>query len=263
MSFHSVFQNVDKNNYNLKIAMKMNNESEDLDPMLDEIRKELVSIIEDHPNAEGFEIINATNDNKQTPKHDKSERRRQRYNPSRGDASNNGLLHDNRFNNIDDDLNNMCVNLMRSYELFQNVGGRFESFNFNGLLDRIKDLNLSGNTNEAFKATVDDLKRTFDEDYKANRLNEMTKTASSKFNKHAGEFADIPEVGEFFRACSHLERGLEQLKKQRTEVNELTKRMTWAINTSYNRIDEIQKGLKEKNQSLQAAEGDDKKRNLK
>uniref|UniRef100_A0A1B0FIS7 Uncharacterized protein n=1 Tax=Glossina morsitans morsitans TaxID=37546 RepID=A0A1B0FIS7_GLOMM len=243
----------------------MNTESEDLDPMLDEIRKELVSIIEDNPNAEGVEIANATKDNNtKTPKHDKSERKRQRYFPSRSDSSNNGLFQDNSFNNIDDDLNNMCVNLMRSYELFQNVGGRFESFNFNGLLDRIKDLNLSGNTDEALKATVDDLRRTFDEDYKTNRLNEMTKTASSKFNKHAGEFADIPEVGEFFRACSHLERGLEQLKKQRTEVNELTKRMTWAINTSYDRIDEIQKGLKEQNQSLQqAAEGDDKKRNVK
>uniref|UniRef100_A0A1A9UFQ1 Uncharacterized protein n=1 Tax=Glossina austeni TaxID=7395 RepID=A0A1A9UFQ1_GLOAU len=241
----------------------MNTESEDLDPMLNEIRKELVSIIEDHPNAEGVEIKNATKDDKKTPKHDKSEPRRQRHYPLRSDSSNNGLFQDNNFNNIDDDLNKMCVNLTQSYELFQNVGGRFESFNFNGLLDRIKDLNLSGNTDEALKATVDDLRRTFDEDYKANRLNEMTKTASSKFNKHAGEFADIPEVGEFFRACSHLERGLEQLKKQRTEVNELTKRMTRAINTSYDRIDEIQKGLKEKNQSLPAAEGDDKRRNVK
>uniref|UniRef100_A0A1A9WS41 Uncharacterized protein n=1 Tax=Glossina brevipalpis TaxID=37001 RepID=A0A1A9WS41_9MUSC len=236
----------------------MNNESEDLDPMLNEIRKELVSIIEDNPNAENFELANAMRD-KNTPTYNKSERRRQRYYSSQNNSSNIGPFPDNRFNNIDDDLNNMCLDLMRSYELFQNVGGRFESFNFSGLSDRIKDLNLSGSTNEALKATVDDLRRTFDEDYKRNRSNEMTQSATSKFNKHAGEFADIPEVGEFFRACSHLERGLEQLKKQRTDVNDLTKRMTSAINISYGRIDEIQKKLKEKNQSPQAAAGNNDK----
>lgn len=135
-------------------------------------------------------------------------------------------------------------NLNESYELFQTIGERFENINFGCLKSRIKDLHLTDKTNENIKNIVRDLKNSFDQKYLDNRLVDLTKEVGTKFRRHPGEFGDIPELSEFFKACTQLQHGLEKLKTQRNEVQDITKRMGHLIEMSYDRISEIQKNVK-------------------
>ena len=144
---------------------------------------------------------------------------------------------------LDDDVQKMKVELMKSYEMFQKIGEKLETINFGSLKTRIRDLHLSNANSEAGKMTANELESIFNSSVSEKNLGKLTTDMAQKFRKHPGEFGDIPEVSEFFKACTQLEHGLEQTKRQRIEANDLEKRMMWASENSYKRIDEIRSSL--------------------
>lgn len=139
---------------------------------------------------------------------------------------------------MDEDLQKMQMELGKSYELFQTIGGKLESINFSGLKTRIRDLHLNNN-NDLDKITTKQLKESFESSYLQNHLKKITTDVSDDFRRHPGEFGDIPELSTFFQACSQLEHGLDSLKKQRKRSSELEKRLCWATEIAYNRMQEI------------------------
>ncbi|KAH8318654.1 hypothetical protein KR074_000423 [Drosophila pseudoananassae] len=144
---------------------------------------------------------------------------------------------------IDDDLQKMQLELKKSYELFQGIGEKFESVNFTGLKNRIRDLHLNDSNNEMGKMTTMELQKMFDTRFQQNRLDKLTSDATEGFRRHPGEFGDIPELSTFFQACSQLERGLDTLRQQRQRNSELEKRMCWATEIAYDRMDEIRSAV--------------------
>lgn len=152
------------------------------------------------------------------------------------------------YRNIDADVQKMRANLDESYELFQKVANRLENISFGDLLNRIKDLSLISNNNsdQDTKMGIETLRASFDESFQQNKIEELTRNVKSVFTKHPGEFADIPELSEYYSACSQLERGLEFLKRQRSNVLELSDRMTNATQASFHRMEEIQQLLGER-----------------
>ncbi|KAH8330615.1 hypothetical protein KR067_005696 [Drosophila pandora] len=144
---------------------------------------------------------------------------------------------------IDDDLQKMQLELKKSYELFQGIGEKFESVNFTGLKNRIRDLHLNDTNNEMGKMTTMELQKMFDTRFSQNRLDKLTKDATEGFRRHPGEFGDIPELSTFFQACTQLERGLDTLRQQRQRNSELEKRMCWATEIAYDRMDEIRSAV--------------------
>lgn len=144
---------------------------------------------------------------------------------------------------IDDDLQKMQLELKKSYELFQGIGEKFESVNFTGLKNRIRDLHLNDTNNEMGKMTTMELQKMFDTRFSQNRLDKLTTDATEGFRRHPGEFGDIPELSTFFQACTQLERGLDTLRQQRQRNSELEKRMCWATEIAYDRMDEIRSAV--------------------
>ncbi|XP_075147218.1 uncharacterized protein LOC142221383 [Haematobia irritans] len=222
------------------------------DFLLESIRKELVSIIEEgdsnvkennisirkgipestcgrKSNADRSNSISTTNSNSLE---------------SHGELSPSyEIVHQREYSStaIDEDFQRMNLNLKNSYELFQSIGGHLENINFCSLKSRIKDLNLNDKTNESLKQIAKDLKNTFDQKFIDNRVNDLTKEVGIKFRKHPGEFGDIPELSEFFRACTQLQHGLETLKRHRNEIQDITRRVTHVVEKSCDRSKEIQK----------------------
>ncbi|XP_017031167.1 uncharacterized protein [Drosophila kikkawai] len=153
------------------------------------------------------------------------------------------FLESQAAKSIDDDLQKMQVELKQSYELFQGIGEKFESVNFSGLKTRIRDLHLNDNNNELGKVTTHELKTMFDTRFQQNRLDKLTSDATQGFSRHPGEFGDIPELSTFFKACTQLERGLDALRQQRRRNSELEKRLCWATEIAYDRMDEIRNAM--------------------
>ncbi|XP_039495531.1 uncharacterized protein LOC120454368 [Drosophila santomea] len=144
---------------------------------------------------------------------------------------------------IDDDVRKMQLELKQSYELFQGIGEKLESVSFTGLKDRIRDLHLNDSNNELGKATTQELQKMFDQRFLQNRLDKLTTDATQGFRRHPGEFGDIPELSTFFQACTQLERGLDALRQQRRRNSELEKRLCWATEIAYDRMDEIRNSV--------------------
>ncbi|KAH8273084.1 hypothetical protein KR018_000238 [Drosophila ironensis] len=144
---------------------------------------------------------------------------------------------------IDDDLQKMQLELKQSYELFQGIGEKFDSVNFTGLKNRIRDLHLSDSNNEMGKLTTQELQTMFNTRFAQNRLDKLTADASQGFRRHPGEFGDIPELSTFFQACAQLEHGLGALRQQRQRNSELEKRLCWATEIAYDRMDEIRSAV--------------------
>ncbi|KAH8383435.1 hypothetical protein KR009_008604 [Drosophila setifemur] len=140
---------------------------------------------------------------------------------------------------IDDDLQKMKLELKQSYELFQGIGEKFESVNFTGLKNRIRDLHLTESNSEMGKMTTMELQKMFDTRFTQNRLDKLTTDATQGFRRHPGEFGDIPELSTFFQACTQLEHGLDALRHQRQRNSDLEKRLCWATEIAYDRMDEI------------------------
>lgn len=140
---------------------------------------------------------------------------------------------------IDTDLQKMRYDLQQSYELFQTMGERFQAINFSSLKNRIKDMNLSKQDRTA--KLKDEMRDVLEKHYNNNTLNSLTAEMGAKFQSHPGEFGNIPELSEFFQTCSQLQHGLEQLKRQRHSVSEMTKRLSNATEASYERVDHIHK----------------------
>lgn len=138
---------------------------------------------------------------------------------------------------IDTDLQKMRYDLQQSYELFQTMGERFQAINFSSLRNRIKDMNLSKQDRTA--KLREEMRDALEKHYNNNTLNFLTTEMGAKFQKHPGEFGNIPELSEFFQTCSQLQHGLEKLKRQRNNVSEMTKRLSNATEASYARIDHI------------------------
>ncbi|XP_055903696.1 uncharacterized protein LOC129939633 [Eupeodes corollae] len=137
---------------------------------------------------------------------------------------------------IDENIQKMRLELKKCSQLFESAGEAFESINFNGLKHRIRDLHLSAN-----HAEIETVMQEKEVDQK---LSKLTEIMGHKFRQHPGEFGDIPELSNFFKACSQLQHGLDQLKHQRFEMDGLGKQITSATNASRLRIEEIQKTLK-------------------
>ncbi|XP_017039942.1 uncharacterized protein LOC108087193 [Drosophila ficusphila] len=144
---------------------------------------------------------------------------------------------------IDDDVQKMQLELKQSYELFQGIGEKFESVNFTGLQNRIRDLHLNDSNNEIGKATTQELQKMFDQRFLQNRLDKLSTDATEGFRRHPGEFGDIPELSTFFQACTQLEHGLDALRQQRRRNSELEKRLCWATEIAYDRMDEIRNSV--------------------
>lgn len=141
------------------------------------------------------------------------------------------------------DLQDMQIELGKSYELFQKISHKFESIDFGNLHKRIENLHLSESSNDLNKAATDQLKGMFESSFLKNRLGKLTTEVSDGFRRHPGEFGDIPELSNFFQACAQLEHGLETLKKQRKRSRELEDRVNWATEIAYNRMEEIRNSL--------------------
>lgn len=144
---------------------------------------------------------------------------------------------------MDEDLQQMQIELGKSYDLFQKISTKFESIDFGTLHKRIENLHLTESSNDLSKAATDQLKQMFDTSFLKNRLGKLTTEVRDGFRRHPGEFADIPELSNFFQACSQLEHGLETLKKQRKRSNELEDRISLATEMAYNRMEEIRNSL--------------------
>ncbi|XP_016951605.1 uncharacterized protein LOC108025584 [Drosophila biarmipes] len=144
---------------------------------------------------------------------------------------------------LDDDVQKMQLELKKSYELFQGIGEKFESVNFTGLKNRIRDLHLNESNNDLGKATTAELQKMFDQRFLQNRLDKLTTDATMGFRRHPGEFGDIPELSTFFQACTQLERGLDALRQQRRRNSDLEKRLCWATEIAYDRMDEIRNAM--------------------
>ncbi|XP_068152182.1 uncharacterized protein [Drosophila tropicalis] len=144
---------------------------------------------------------------------------------------------------IDDEMQKMQLELKQSYELFQGISEKFESISFGGLKNRIRDLHLNNSNNEIGKMTTMELQKVFETRYLQNRLDKLTSDVSQGFRRHPGEFGDIPELSRFLQACTQLERGLGALKKQRRRSSDLGKRLCWATEIAYDRVDEIRNAV--------------------
>ena len=143
--------------------------------------------------------------------------------------------------NMDDDIQKMYSSLEESSKFFRNIGERFENINFSRLKSNIKDLHLNERSNsDVIKVVVDDLKNSFDEKFKQNRLEDLTKEVTTKFREHPGEFGNIPELSEFFKTCAQLQQGLEKLQKIKDNCQNLERRMFRAAEASYDRVSDIQ-----------------------
>lgn len=154
-----------------------------------------------------------------------------------------GFFESPAVKNIDNDLQKMQLELKNSYDLFQGIGEKFEAIDFRGLKTRIRDLHLNNLENDKAKATTTELQKMFENCYNQNRLDKLTSEAGQAFRRHPGEFGDIPELSNFFQACSQLEQSLETLKQQRRRSNELEKRMCWATEIAYDRMAEIRNSV--------------------
>ncbi|XP_030371575.1 uncharacterized protein LOC115621887, partial [Scaptodrosophila lebanonensis] len=150
---------------------------------------------------------------------------------------------------IDEELQKMQVELKQSYELFQGIGEKFESINFNGLRKRIRDLHLNNMSNDMGKVTTLELQKIFETRYMQNRLDKLTTDVRDGLRRHPGEFGDIPELSTFFQACTQLEHGLDTLKQQRKRSSDLEKRLCWATEIAYDRMDEIRNAVGSKPES--------------
>lgn len=159
------------------------------------------------------------------------------------------ILDSINISTIDNDIQKLQCSLDESCKLFQSIGESFENINVACLKNRIKDLHLNERSSDAIKIIVNDLKHSFDKKYMENRLNDLTKEISSKFRNHPGEFGDIPEISEFFRACTKLEQGLGNLRKQKDDCMFLQNRMTRIAEASYERVKDIQQKIIEKEDS--------------
>ncbi|XP_033166966.1 uncharacterized protein LOC117145428 [Drosophila mauritiana] len=153
------------------------------------------------------------------------------------------FLESHAAKSIDDDVRKMQLELKQSYELFQGIGEKLESVSFTGLKDRIRDLHLNESNNELGKATTAELQMMFDQRFLQNRLDKLSTDATQGFRRHPGEFGDIPELSTFFQACTQLERGLDALRQQRRRNSELEKRLCWATEIAYDRMDEIRNAV--------------------
>ncbi|XP_037824309.1 uncharacterized protein LOC119612571 [Lucilia sericata] len=237
----------------------MENEEDTTNTLLEAIRNELISIID-----EGSE--NNSPDSKIEPNNEelidiKSPNTSEICTPSTTSCRNNSsatkaitstrsaILDNTNIGSINGDIQKMQYDLDECCKLFQNIGGRFESINFGCLKNRIKDLHLNERSSDSLKTIVDDLKHSFDEKYMENRLNELTKEVTTKFRNHPGEFGDIPEISEFFRTCTKLEQGLEKLRRQRDDCMFLQKRMARVAEASYERVNDIQQQIIQEGES--------------
>ncbi|XP_067629300.1 uncharacterized protein [Eurosta solidaginis] len=146
---------------------------------------------------------------------------------------------------IDTDLQNMRHDLQQSYELFQKMSEKFQAIDFSSLKSRIREINL-GKKESNIKLN-DEIKNALQKHYNDKTLSKLTIEMGEKFSQHPGEFGNIPELSEFFKTCSQLQHGLEQLKRQRQSMDDLTKRLSHAAETSYARINEIQNAMYAKN----------------
>ncbi|XP_017846670.1 uncharacterized protein LOC108602880 [Drosophila busckii] len=144
---------------------------------------------------------------------------------------------------MDEDLQKMQLELKKSYELFQGIGEKLEAISFGGLKTRIRDLHLNSMANDLGKVTTMELQKLFESSYLHNRLDKLTADVSHDFRRHPGEFGDIPELSTFFQACSQLEHGLETLKQQRKSSSDLEKRLCWATEIAYDRMEEIRNAV--------------------
>ncbi|XP_036324471.1 uncharacterized protein LOC118737810 [Rhagoletis pomonella] len=142
---------------------------------------------------------------------------------------------------IDTDLQNMRCDLQQSYELFLTMGERFQAINFSSLKTRIKDMHLA--KKDRTVSLEDEIKEILQIHYRNNTLDKLTVEMGEKFQRHPGEFGNIPELSEFFQTCTQLQHGLEQLKRQRHSVDEMAKRLSRATEISYARIDDINKTM--------------------
>ncbi|XP_017005034.2 uncharacterized protein [Drosophila takahashii] len=163
--------------------------------------------------------------------------------PPKDSKSRSEFMESHAAKSIDDDVQKMQLELKKSYELFQGIGEKFESVSFTGLKNRIRDLHLNDSNNEMGKATTAELQKMFDQRYLQNRLDKITTDATQGFRRHPGEFGDIPELSTFFQACTQLEHGLDALRQQRRRNSELEKRLCWATEIAYDRMDEIRNAV--------------------
>ncbi|XP_023163718.1 uncharacterized protein LOC111594590 [Drosophila hydei] len=153
------------------------------------------------------------------------------------------FLQSNSAKSIDEDMQKMQLELAQSYQLFQGIGEKFDSINFGSLKSRIHNLRINNMTNEMGKVTTSELQKMFESSFLQNRLDKLTKNVSEDFRQHPGEFGDIPELSNFFQACTQLEHGLDTLKQQRQRTNELEQRLCWATEIAYDRMEEIRNSV--------------------
>ncbi|XP_064552802.1 uncharacterized protein LOC135438410 [Drosophila montana] len=156
------------------------------------------------------------------------------------------FLESQSAKSIDEDMQKMQLELGKSYELFQGIGEKFEAINFGGLKSRIRNLNLNNMPSDLGKITTNELQKMFESRFVQNRLDKLTANVADDFRRHPGEFGDIPELSKFFQACAQLEHGLDTLKQQRKRTNELEKRMCWATEIAYDRMEEIRNSVGDK-----------------
>ncbi|EDV93252.1 uncharacterized protein LOC6563805 [Drosophila grimshawi] len=150
------------------------------------------------------------------------------------------FLDSQSAHSMDEEMKKMQLELAKSYELFQSIGEKFEAINFGALKTRIRDLHLN---NEMGKASTIELQKTLDASFVQNRMETLATSVSEDFRRHPGEFGDIPELSTFFQTCAQLEHGLDTLKRQRTRSTDLEKRLCWATEIAYNRMEEIRNSV--------------------
>ncbi|XP_017868668.1 PREDICTED: uncharacterized protein LOC108617386 [Drosophila arizonae] len=156
------------------------------------------------------------------------------------------FLESKSTKSIDEDMQKMQLELGQSYQLFQGIGEKFESINFGSLKSRIRDLRMNNMANDLGKVTTSELQKMFESSFLQNRLDKLTKNVGEDFRQHPGEFGDIPELSNFFQACTQLEHGLDKLKQQRQRTNELEQRLCWATEIAYDRMEEIRNSVGDK-----------------
>ncbi|XP_055380470.1 uncharacterized protein LOC129611368 [Condylostylus longicornis] len=149
-------------------------------------------------------------------------------------SKNYNFLNVSESKKIEKDIKQMKLALKQSQEFFSSARDSLELINLENIKHRIKDLHLYPNTRE-LNDVLRDLERN-----KKHDVEILTKVIGEKFKDHPGEFADIPEVSSFFKLCTQLQRGLDDLDKKKENLDSLEKRILWATNVSENRSKDIQ-----------------------
>ena len=148
------------------------------------------------------------------------------------------FLNSKLSHKIEADIRNMRHELNKTYEVLKGSAESLESIQFGNLKNRLKDLHMYPNEQDLEEVIINAAMEGSD----VNKLNSIMET---KFKEHPGEFAGIPELSNFFQACTKMQHGLKDLGENREQMEELKKKVEWANVVTLQKIESLKRTINE------------------